>query len=355
MKKIILFLSAFLILSPFVFAEPLFTMDDDQTYSEKSGLTELKYFNITDINGGEITKDFGIKINLPEEFPAIFSINSLESAVVFGSAVDNGRMDENVKPVIQNKGKSVFFEVKESFKAGEVVTIKSLFLKDVYSSSNSTYPTLEYAEGKTASSPKYFASRSSSNQDGRSPDTPYNPKAEITENNKVKLTWEDSYDLDLSQIIILRGKNALASGTPYTYLGKGEEIFIDENVKIGDKMEYYISATDGRNQSELGEKLEITVVQYVAPTETETSTEGTVVPETPVDSNTNETDTTVTPEENEEISTEITKREEIRKTAENIIKIEYPLERINAVREEMAKLKFKDKPWLMRYIIEIRN
>lgn len=254
-------------------AAPTFVVDEDQTFNESQGLTELRPFVVTDIDGGKITAEHGIKISLPASYPAIFDMDyTKENVAVYGTAVDHDKIAFDVEPVFEDKGKTIVIEVKADFAAGESVTIGRLWLKDIYTSADSTYPILTYGKDQIVQAGHYLAAWSSANEDGRAPDFPYNQKITIVKNNQVKLTWEDPYDLDLTQIEILRGKNISASGQVYQYVGKGVGEFIDTDVKIGDKMEYYIVATDGRNRSALNGKLAITVTEYSPEIETETAT-----------------------------------------------------------------------------------
>ena len=266
-------------------AKPTLTIDTDQTFSQSQGLTELKAFTVTDVDGGEITAAYGVKISIPDAYPAVFdSSYSAEQFVLYGTAVDNGKVDANAEITFTDKNKSVVIPVLEDFEAGEILTIGRLWLKDIYTSSSSQHPALNYGSNKYVYSSKYLAAWSSSNQDNRAPDAPYNPTIEIIDGNQVKLTWEDSYDLDISQIEILRGKNTAASGLAYVYEGIGIEEYVDADVEIGDVMEYYVLATDGRNRSDLGEVLTITVTEYqeVVEDDVETATGETAVDDTEI-------------------------------------------------------------------------
>ena len=357
------FLLLALVLSPLsTFAAPSFFSDDDQSFSKYEGLSEMRLMTIADTDGSQITAQNGIRITLPENFFSIYHMTYTEETMaVYGTAVDNGRVDANVKPIFEDKAKTLFIEVREDFQTGEELNISKVFLKDVFASTEgSVYSILEYTPDQTVLNSKYISIRSSSNENSQIPDTPYNQKVEIIEGNKVKVSWEDSYDMDITQILFLRGKNSDASGTPYEYIPVGSEEYIDEDVNIGDTMQYYIIATDGRNRSLLGSPLEITVEEYVAPIVeeeaveekeeaelAEISDENKIV-ESEEDRASNESDTS-----EKEI---VYSRKELKEQAKEVMQLSSPLDRIKSVRSQLKQFtKFTDKIWFMRYVIEERN
>ncbi|MBT4936998.1 hypothetical protein HON22_03685, partial [Candidatus Peregrinibacteria bacterium] len=247
---------------------------------------------------------------------------------------------------------------KEDFEKGETLYIKQVWLKDLYASSDSYYPILEYGEGETVSSPKYLSVKTSSSSNSQAPDSPYNQKLEVADGNKVKVSWEDPYDLDVTQIILLRGKNTPASGTVFSYIALGAQEYIDEDVSIGDKMQYYIIATDGRNRSLLGDPLEITVTEYVAPVLED------VIEEESEEVEESESEITTDNEEDlkEELESDVAEKEivysrkELQEQAKDVMQISKPLDRIKSVRSQLKKFtKFTDKIWFMRYVIQERN
>jgi len=354
MQKYFFLLFGFILSPSLVLAAPSFTLEDDQTFTQHQGLVELRSFIITDTIGGEITADFGIKISIPEKYPAILNMAYIqENIVVYGTAVDNARVAAKPEIAFYDKGKTLYIPVQENFQAGETLTVSRTWLKDIETSSGSEAPVFIYAEGMSVKSPKTLAAWSSSNDDSLAPDTPYNQTIEVLENGTVQLTWEDSYDGDMTQVVLLRGKNTPASGTPYLYIAKGEQKFIDTDVKIGDTMQYYVLATDGRNRSNLGAALEIIVaipkmeeVQEVVPEEVQT----------PIDENTVEP-TIEEKIEEELVSTETKEatRAKLKVQAEDIMKISHPLTRLQTLKAELKKYEVINRIWLMRYAIAYKE
>ena len=366
LKRIILTL--FLCFPLYTYADPSFTIEDDQKFQKNQGLGELRSFIITDTNG-EITKDFGLNISLPDDYPSIFYVpSSKNNVVIYGTAVDNGRVDPSQELQFINKGKTLHVSVKEDFEPGETLLLSRLWLKDIYSSSDSRYPYIEFAEGKKVVSPKYLSADTSSNSNSQIPDIPYNQKVEIIEGNKVKVSWEDSYDLDLTQILLLRGKNSAASGTVFQYIEAGKQEFIDEDLKIGDKMEYYVIATDGRNRSLFPTLLSITVSEYVAPVVEEVVLEDSQDSEQVLDSENNLDLSESSDEETignkrkylkipsnadmEVMKNRVYTRSDIKEIAVSVSEIRSPRERLKSTRMTLKRFpNVKDRVWFMRYLI----
>ncbi|MEK7529015.1 MAG: S-layer homology domain-containing protein, partial [Patescibacteria group bacterium] len=90
---------------------------------------------------------------------------------------------------------------------------------------------------------------------------------------KVVVTWIDPTDSDLSDVMVLRGKNGIpVSGTPYASVPKGTQTFTDTDVMAGDVVKYILRGKDtANNESDNTAEISITVTAPVA-----------VVVETPV-------------------------------------------------------------------------
>ncbi|MBI5414040.1 S-layer homology domain-containing protein [Candidatus Peregrinibacteria bacterium] len=272
MKKIffpLIILIGFLYFPPLSLAAPTLSSSSDQSFNLYQGVTSLRPFTVTDVIGGEITKDFGIKISLPEGLSSIFDTKlSKEQFSVSGTAVTNGRVATNVQLQFEDKGRAIKIAILNDFIKGEQVILNGLYLKDIYVETKTgamEYPMLAYSVTGTVRGSDRLIGYKINTDDRNRPDIPTSFTAEIDKSGGIILKWNDPWDLDLSRINIYRGKNLPASATVFQVVQPGIQQFIDTDVIIGDVLEYSIEANDGRNASDLVGPLNITVTAYVPP------------------------------------------------------------------------------------------
>lgn len=304
MTRILSKISGFLILSLFMtsvaYAAPTVSSGENQSFEENQMAVQLRNITITEDSETASITQGELRITIPDSQAIIFDDERSElDFVLFGTAVDNGRMAEQPELTWEDGDKTVVIPVLENFEAGEYVVVSKLFVEGFNESSISSSNLMVSLPGSddTYTDAYYLNVISDSNTDSQEPESPTALELSVNESG-VYLEWEDPTDLDVQIIEILRGKNEFpVSGTPYATVGDGEETYLDTDVEEGDTVTYILRAYDGRHYSDLTAEysIEVTFVEPEVPEEE-------VIPEEVPEE---------LPEEEEEVPEEIPEEEEV--------------------------------------------
>ncbi|MFH1546359.1 MAG: S-layer homology domain-containing protein [Patescibacteria group bacterium] len=264
--KIFLAVAIFFFVAAPALAAPTISSEADQSFSQYQNIEQVRDITITDDSAApQITASGDIRIRIPASFPVIWD-DRVSSVTLTGSAVDSGKFNSSTVAVsYEDSDKTAVIEVSADFAAGESVKVAGLFVEGFYwSDANAKLElVLESGGSAVAADSRSMQVWISAYEDGYAPDSPENIKL-VQIDSTVKITWTDPSDMDVSQIQILRGVSPLPiSGTPFTEIGRGEEEFIDSDVKIGNTVSYILRATDGRNISSNLAEVSITLVEKV--------------------------------------------------------------------------------------------
>lgn len=234
------------------YALPTISSVGNQNFTQNESATQLSDLTITeDASTSYITKG-SIKISIPSDISMIFdSKRTKEELVIYGSAVDSGKVAAQPAVTFEDKDKTLVIPVLADFALGEQIVITKPFVEGFHSAPGSSKNlTLKVGTSSTAYvDPYYIYIVTSSVVDNHVPDAPTNVVVSDVPTG-VQITWTDPTDLDLQTMQVLRGKNAMpVSGTPYAEVGKAIESYIDTDVVAGDTVKYIIRANDGKNVS----------------------------------------------------------------------------------------------------------
>lgn len=256
-----------LFLSTTTFAYPNMSSYQSENFAKNSSSSQISEITITDDVEPFVKAQYGIRIQIPQTLSVIFDTTRSKNEIsLYGSAVDNGKIDS--KPVVTfgDKDKTIVIPVKKDFSAGESVTIRNLSIKGFHeTTTQSQYLLFIYDDsGIAVINNRYLTIYDSSNSDTTPPLKPTDVKITQVDNTSVKLTWTNPTDLDVNMIDILRGLNANVNGTPYKQIGKDKQEFLDTGLKIGDTVKYMIRAEDGPNLGDLSSEVSLTLVDTPA-------------------------------------------------------------------------------------------
>lgn len=253
------------------YALPVITSIDDQNYAQNISSTQINEITITDdAVDPKIKSSSGIRIHIPTGMPAIFdSTRTINELVVFGTAVDNGKVSKTPKILFEDKDKTLFIPVVADFSAGEILHVRYLSLEGFHSAtSESQYLELMYdASATSVKDKKYITVYSSSNSDSNAPENVKNFILTQTSDSEIKLTWEDPTDLDLQTLSLFRSVNGstIDANMPYKKIFPGVQLYTDTGLNIGDTVKYQIRGEDGLNYGTVVENPLYTMIKYVPP------------------------------------------------------------------------------------------
>jgi hypothetical protein len=235
-----------------VSATPTISSGINQTFDENQSSEQLQNITITESSDLPVVTAGELRIILPEDISLIFDDERSANILLYGSAVDNGRIDEYPTVTWEDEDRTVVIPVLESFEAGETVVITKLFVEGFYDSSlTSDFITLEVSGTDTVFTDDYYLNiYVSSISDSNKPELPSNVSFVSTVEG-LEITWDNPTDRDLMNIEILRGKNTtLISAAYYALFGGGEEYYLDTDVEEGDELNYIFKSSDGLNDSD---------------------------------------------------------------------------------------------------------
>ena len=127
MKKILLSLLAFALLTPTALAATLYS--EYETVADKFERQEMAPIMITSTSDADITTEHGIRLMLATTDDAHILWDDTQPGFVSGTAKDNGKIDLNVQVEFSEDYKFVFIPVKEDFVAGEWLNIIGLYVR----------------------------------------------------------------------------------------------------------------------------------------------------------------------------------------------------------------------------------
>ncbi len=256
MKKISLFITSgiiFFLLSGTTYATPTISSEVNQTFDKNQISTQLRNITITEDSVTNYIKSGVIKLTIPDSLPIIFDDErTLDNMVVYGTAVDNGKVLASPVFSFENKDKTLIIPIEAAFAPGEVLVLTKVFVEGfntVPAKSGNMF--LQVNEDVTAyTDAKYLRVQSSTNSDHYKPEPPTNivVKDDV---GGVKISWINPTDLDIQTIQILKGLNndSISANNPIL-VGGGEEEYIDTAVVKGDTVKYILRANDGLNTSD---------------------------------------------------------------------------------------------------------
>jgi len=259
-------ISLLILNSTVALALPTMSSYDDQTFSKYETSKQLVEITITDDAGTPfITAENDIRITIPDDFLAIYDASrTLTELYTFGTAVDNGRVLETPGITFEDADKTLVIPVDEDFEIGEYLVIRDISLEGFYNLTvEGQYFQLTYSpEADSVQDTKYISIGESSNIDSRKPETPENIVLTQLTDTSLKITWTDPTDQDLLLIDLLRGVGAGASisATAYQEMLPDVEEYTEENLEIGDVLNYQLRANDGRNISDPSDTYTYTMV-----------------------------------------------------------------------------------------------
>ncbi len=246
------------------YASPVINSDEDQSFDKNQISTQLRNITISESEYDPMIIAGEIRITLPSNVEIIFDDErSEEEILLYGTAVDNGRLEEKPQIEWEDKDKTLVIPILQDFEEGEWFVITKLYVEGFNEASTSSGSITLNVSGSNEiyTDSKYLYVKSSSLNDTNKPEMPSNIVLNSTDEG-VQITWEDPTDLDVSQIHILRGVNEFpVGGTYYELVAPGVEMFIDEDLNEGDVVSYILRASDGRNYSDNSEEMSITYIK----------------------------------------------------------------------------------------------
>lgn len=249
------------------FATPIVSSQSNQTFDKNQGVEQLNSITITESTDGIFIEKGELRLTLPDDLELIFDDERSESEVLlYGDAVDNGKMLESPEIRWENNDKTVVIPVLEDFDLGESVVVSKLFVEGFNSSSaNSSHLWLTLSDDEEVYLDTYYLDiQESSYSDNNQPATPSNVLLVSTDDG-IEITWDDPTDLDLQTIEVLRGVSPLpVDGHYFALVAEGDEYYLDNDAEEGDVITYILRASDGRNYSANSEEFTIT---YSVPVE----------------------------------------------------------------------------------------
>ncbi|KKU80587.1 MAG: chitinase A1, partial [Candidatus Peregrinibacteria bacterium GW2011_GWA2_47_7] len=128
---------------------------------------------------------------------------------------------------------------------------------------------IDYAGNLSPISNEYPISTSGTGGEAATDSTPPAVATDIVvskiADGKVKITWKDPADKDLSEIYILRGDNgALVNAIPREKIVPGTQEFIDTTVKMGSTYTYVVRTLDVKGNAKDSEVFTIALAEEVA-------------------------------------------------------------------------------------------
>lgn len=252
----------FLLLSTTAYALPTLSSTDNQTFNKNQISTQLRDITITEDSATTYITGGVIKITIPDAIAIIFDDErTLTNVVVYGTAVDNGKVLASGAISFGNRDKTLVVAVKENFSPGEYIVITNVYVEGFNTVPAASANMIMQIGGSLTEykNIKYLHIKISTADDKYKPELPSNIAVQDVAGG-VKLTWTDPTDLDVQTIQILKGLNnaAIDAGNPILVVGRVEE-YIDTAVAQGDTVKYILRASDGKNTSDNSQEISFTV------------------------------------------------------------------------------------------------
>lgn len=252
-NNIIKFITAFFLISNTAFAATVMSSGGDQNFYQNYPSTQLFDIRITEDASTASVKAGTMKLTIPGTIDAIFdSKRSTDEVLLYGTAVNNGRIDQKPQITFEDDDRTIVFPVKQDFGLSEYVVITRLFAEGFQNQpADSVRLKLTTQDGSQITDlySKYI--QTSSTQDTTAPDMPTAITVADAAGGGVMLQWKDPTDLDLKVIQIFKGKNGELIAGPIAEVAKGIQKYNDKNLVVGDTVKYRLKAFDGLNYSDL--------------------------------------------------------------------------------------------------------
>lgn len=249
MKRNLIIFISFLLFAPSVMAATI--VSEFQTVVDKNETQEMAPVLITSTSDGDITAKSGIRILLVPAEKVLWGDATLS---ITGKAIDNGKVNLNVKPEYSADRKSVFFPVMKDFVAGEWLSIQGLMLRGYDESFNDQTLGLDLNGDFKAdvSDINIYRVGNDAKTDLTPPFPVQNAKYTKNANGSITLTWNQPPDYDYEGTIIDRTRVKDGSSQIATVYSDYTTGFTDTSDYTGvTSLSYKLIAKDtGGNQSD---------------------------------------------------------------------------------------------------------
>ncbi len=248
MKKTALTLLSLVLFAPSALAATIYS--DFHSVIDENEVQELAPVKITSTSDGDITAEHGINILIAPFEKILFDDTAL---TITGKAIENGRVNLNVKPVYSSDYKSVFIPVMENWEGGDWLNIEGLTVKAYFEGFNAQKLGLDLdgdLEAEVEDINTYYVGN-----DVKGDIYPTFPVANVehtvNDNGSISITWDLPPDYDYFETLIdrMRVKDGFTqTANVYSdYVGS----FTDTDLKDVTEVTYTIwSKDEGGNLSE---------------------------------------------------------------------------------------------------------
>ena len=398
MKK--LFFTILFMFSITIWAEepPLFFSEYSNRFEVDDGIEDLSPITIIATAENQITSNNNINIIIEENLEFLFHNNTeVKITGTAASKVTDFSYDE--------KHRKFTINLNDSLLKDETILINNLQVRIYDEESGGEKLVLDINNDNIVDVYDVNVIEISEDDDAKDTMEPFpvtNLKA-IYQENKAVLSWENPIDFDFSSIFIEKKQNDKISELSFGEINTLE----DTEITIGDVLEYKVYASDGRNKSE-ATTVNLTIAETTPPEVTndnenssnndtgnennsnsgnnnnssddtnsdnsETTAPSTAEetqpeeqnnePEAESDNKDNKDDENNTETESfPELETEIIANDkpqeltatELQSLAQTVSEIKAPKERLQAIRNNLKNLTFKNKIRFVRYVVEIIN
>jgi len=377
---------------------PLFFSEYSNRFEVDDGIEDLSPITIIATAENQITSNNNINIIIEENLEFLFHNNTeVKITGTAASKVTDFSYDE--------KHRKFTINLNDSLLKDETILINNLQVRIYDEESGGEKLVLDINNDNIVDVYDVNVIEISEDDDAKDTMEPFpvtNLKA-IYQENKAVLSWENPIDFDFSSIFIEKKQNDKISELSFGEINTLE----DTEITIGDVLEYKVYASDGRNKSE-ATTVNLTIAETTPPEVTndnenssnndtgnennsnsennnnssddtnsdnsETTAPSTAEetqpeeqnnePEAESDNKDNKDDENNTETESfPELETEIIANDkpqeltatELQSLAQTVSEIKAPKERLQAIRNNLKNLTFKNKIRFVRYVVEIIN
>ncbi len=258
MKKVII---AFILVFGYAgtaFAATIFSENVD-TFQMNETRTLLPV-TVTAATAGEITAQNGINIFMETEAQMLW--DNVTTLTATGTAVTNGRVNANIKPVYKDGYKTMYIPVTADFGANESVTITGMRLRAYHMSFSARYLQMDInGDGVSdAQNVNKIEVQGTYATDATAPYPPTDFSAVLSsDSTKVTLGWVNPPDYDLVGCSVDRTRVRNGNTQQVSLVdNKIDNTYIDTDIQTGDTVTYSVYCTDLRNFSDkVGEMIEV--------------------------------------------------------------------------------------------------
>lgn len=261
MKKTLLVL--FLILSMAPAAQAVTFYSTQHSLIKKNATRNLYPIVITAEADAEITAEHGIDLTLDAEAEILWDRQSTIYAT--GSAVNSGKISDEITPEYRNDYKVIHIPVEADFETGESITVHGIYVRAYQTRIRETFISIDLnGDGVFEAVDINKIEVISDTATDLTP--PYPPKSLSAivsgDLSMVTITWEYAPDYDNRGMSLIRTLERDGKITENTFFENRYVVeYEDTDVQEGDKITYVVYARDEKN---VGESAEVTI-EVVAP------------------------------------------------------------------------------------------